>query len=898
MSIPYYHSTSQGLDYFLDNTRGVYTLSAGGQVVLSYDSGRRNSAFSIINEVAGRVIALVNDDGVFHYFGTSGTSGSTQQILEYDGRGRNVYVSLVNTINNRDVLLINDGGVYHYYATNGTAGGTQQILEYDGRGRNVDVSLVNTVNNRDVLLINDGGVFHYYGTDGTAGGTQQILQYDGRGRNVYVSLVNTVNNRDVLSINDGGVFHYYGTDGTSAGTQELMQFDGRGRNVYVSLVNTINGRDVLLINDGGIYRYFGTNGTAAGTQDLFSYDARGTASNVSLVDSKAGFDLLKISAGSDVHYFATDGTKANTKELSRNIDLGSWWNSLIGTVAIGDVSISEGNSGVKTATFTVTRSGGAGAFSVNFATSNGTAQAGSDYAANSGTLSFGVNQNSATISVQIYGDAAYEGDETFAVNLSGATNGAVIARGRGTGTIVNDDAGAGALTVSDVSIAEGSGGTRYAVFTVSRAGGVIPFSVGYSTANGTAIAGSDYGAVSGTLSFAANQNTATISVPIYGDTTYEANETFFLNLSGATNGATLARNRGTGTITNDDAGAGDVSISDVSIVEGDGGTRYAVFTLTRTGGTPAFSLNYATANGTANAGSDYAATAGTLSFAANQNTATVSVPIYGDTAYEADETFFLNLSGATNGATITRAQAKGTITNDDAWPGSVTLTDVTIAEGDSGTRYAVFTIVRTGGTAAFSLDYATANDTARAGSDYGATSGKLSFAANQSSATISVPIYGDKVYEANETFFLNLSGASNGATIARAQARATITNDDAFRDDFAGNSSTTGRLALNAPVSGIVDYFGDHDWFGMQLTAGGKYTAQVQARDADFGRLTDPMLRVYDAHGALVASQHGSALSFTPSSSGTYYLDVGSYSDAGVGGYTASLSIIWGRKPV
>ena len=113
-----------------------------------------------------------------------------------------------------------------------------------------------------------------------------------------------------------------------------------------------------------------------------------------------------------------------------------------GSVSISDVTISEGNSGTKVATFTVTRSGGTAAFDVSFATSNGSATtADGDYAAASGTLHFAANQNTQTISVMINGDTKVEANETFNVDLSNATNGATISDSQGVGTITNDDVG-------------------------------------------------------------------------------------------------------------------------------------------------------------------------------------------------------------------------------------------------------------------------------------------------------------------------------------------------------------------------------------------------------------------------------------------------------------------------
>jgi hypothetical protein len=110
---------------------------------------------------------------------------------------------------------------------------------------------------------------------------------------------------------------------------------------------------------------------------------------------------------------------------------------------------------------------------------------------------------------------------------------------------------------------------------------------------------------------------------------------------------------------------GSISIGDVTVTEGDGGTKLATFTVTRTGGAAAFAVNYATANGSATAGSDYVATSGTLNFASGVTTQTISVTINGDTTVESDETFFVNLFGATNGAAISDSVGVGTIANDD-----------------------------------------------------------------------------------------------------------------------------------------------------------------------------------------------------------------------------------------
>ena len=360
-----------------------------------------------------------------------------------------------------------------------------------------------------------------------------------------------------------------------------------------------------------------------------------------------------------------------------------------GSVSINDVVISEGDSGTKTAAFTVTRSGGTTAFAIDFATSDGSATtADNDYVAASGTLNFAAGVNTQTISVTIDGDSTFESNEAFSINLSGATNGAAISDGSGTGTITNDDAEpAGSVSINDVTVSEGDSGSKVATFTVTRSGGAAAFDVHFATADGSATAAdNDYLASAGTLHFAHGDATQTISVAILGDRGLEADEAFSVNLSNATNGATIGDGSGTGTITNDDLEpVGTVSINDVTISEGNSGSKVATFTVTRSGGTAAFDVNFATSDGSARiADHDYVANAGTLHFGAGDTTQTISVTINGDTQLESSETFFVDLSGATNDAGVIHGHAIGTIADDDAAFASVTFPLATFGPGAGG----------------------------------------------------------------------------------------------------------------------------------------------------------------------------------------------------------------------
>jgi subtilisin-like proprotein convertase family protein len=233
-------------------------------------------------------------------------------------------------------------------------------------------------------------------------------------------------------------------------------------------------------------------------------------------------------------------------------------------ISINDQSIAEGNSGITTATFTVSLNAATSrAVSLNYATAIGaihSATVGTDYVANSGTLSFAPGETTKTLRVSIFGEALNEWDETFVVNLSSATN-ATIGDAQGTGTIINDDP-LPMLSISGGGIIEGNSGTSTTGFTVVlSAPSGRNISVDYATADGTASAGSDYIAKSGTLSFEPGATWHSVDITIQGDLQHEADETFALNLSNATS-AGLASNSGIVTITNDDAGG--VSITPTS----------------------------------------------------------------------------------------------------------------------------------------------------------------------------------------------------------------------------------------------------------------------------------------------------------------------------------------------
>jgi hypothetical protein len=223
------------------------------------------------------------------------------------------------------------------------------------------------------------------------------------------------------------------------------------------------------------------------------------------------------------------------------------------------------------------------------------------------------------------------------------------------------------LSIADAAVKEGHSGVKFMTFTVTlSAAAASPVTVAYSTADGTATSGSDYVAASGSLTFAAGETSKTITVKVKSDRASEGNETFTIRLANA-GGATIADGSATGTLTNDDAAATlpALSVGDVSLREGNSGTAELMFVVTLDkAATGPVTVNYATANGTATAGSDYAPLTGKLTFAAGETSKMVHVVVNGDTVLEANETFSLTLSGA-SGATIADGSAVGQITDDD-----------------------------------------------------------------------------------------------------------------------------------------------------------------------------------------------------------------------------------------
>ncbi|WP_339950471.1 Calx-beta domain-containing protein [uncultured Albimonas sp.] len=469
-------------------------------------------------------------------------------------------------------------------------------------------------------------------------------------------------------------------------------------------------------------------------------------------------------------------------------------------ISLADVSGAEGDAGETHMLVEATLSKAWHApVTVAWTTADGTARAGEDYHPASGTLTFAAGETARTIHVHAMGDTTPETDETLFVRLS-SPEGLEIADGEARVTLRNDDEAAPApppeLTISNRRLDEGDDGWSVARLKVRLSeASDAPVSVDWTTRDGTAAAGEDYRAASGTLTFAPGETVQTLRVRVFGDGLEEGDERFVVRLSNP-EGATLADAKGVVRIRDDDEAApppppppppppedgGTVSysvdnawsggfVATMAVSAGDAplegwtvafdagfeivniwnarivsqeGTRYVLSNLdynadVPAGGTTGFgfqaagddsavsglaldgadppvappaisvagaeavegeflefeislsaasvetiSVRYASQDGGARAGEDYVAVSGTLSFAPGETTKTIRVATLDDAVFEGPESFTIALS-APSGGSLGVPRAQGAIVENDPAPSpGIGIDDAAAAEGDEG----------------------------------------------------------------------------------------------------------------------------------------------------------------------------------------------------------------------
>jgi hypothetical protein len=394
----------------------------------------------------------------------------------------------------------------------------------------------------------------------------------------------------------------------------------------------------------------------------------GVANTIAAVVNNHEITLQSASAaGTNVPFFY--GTKHSDALLSGGVV------TAVGSIpsagphaSIANVIVNEGPAGTTTtANVTVTLDAASPQdVSLAYATTDGTAKAPVDYEAVPAgqRLTIPAGQITGTIPLHIKGNNLNEADKTLTVTISAGQHVQASAT-PATVTIKNDDPTPG-IVAPNMSVAEPSGGaTGNAIVNVSLSGasGRV-LTANYATADGTAIAGTNYGKTTGTLTFNPGETTKQITVPIGDDGKVLDDQSFTLAIQNTADGGgsvVVAVTILEGDLTS--ANTPSLSISDAS-VRSTGGPADAVFTVRMDQSMKRHvTVDYATANGTATAPRDYVPTRGTLTFAPGEVAHTISVPVTGNAKPKFNEDFTVRLSNPTS-ARVARDTGNGIIIND------------------------------------------------------------------------------------------------------------------------------------------------------------------------------------------------------------------------------------------
>ncbi|NJN66639.1 MAG: hypothetical protein HC884_07930 [Chloroflexaceae bacterium] len=432
-----------------------------------------------------------------------------------------------------------------------------------------------------------------------------------------------------------------------------------------------------------------------------------------------------------------------------------------------------------TATVTVTLSNAsAETVLVDYLTGDDTAMAGSDYTTVSGTLTFAPGEMSQSFEVPILVNEEDDvREETVLLMLENPVQATLGITSEATLTIVDPTA----LDLprvrfsSDMFEVHEEEGTATITVTLNMTF-THQVSVDYATSDGTAIAGSDYMTASGTLTFVPDETVQTFDVEILPNFGDAPEETVHLMLSNPVS-ATLGSSDRQATLTIIDATPPTTptvqfSSSTFSVSE-DAGTTTVMVELSH-----AFdqevTVNYATSADTATAGSDYEEASGMLTFAPGATSQTFDITILTDDEEESDETVQLTLSNPSNAELGSQAVAVLTITDVPPVVPAVQFSQAAFEVNEGDGTATIQVTLNPAAEAEVTVEYATSDGTATAGSDYTEASGTLTFAAGATSQTFDITILADEEEETDETVQLTLSNPSANAELG-SQATATLT---------------------------------------------------------------------------------------------------------------------------
>ncbi|MBI2929910.1 MAG: hypothetical protein HYY24_29985 [Verrucomicrobia bacterium] len=409
---------------------------------------------------------------------------------------------------------------------------------------------------------------------------------------------------------------------------------------------------------------------------------------------------------------------------------------------------------------------------VDYATADGSAVAGVKYTASSGTLAFAAGQTKQTLTVPLINDAFAGGTTSFRVALSNPTGGAVLgARTNATVSITDPDRGI-TFRLSTYSVAEDAGAVRIGIARPDD--GDQPVTVEVGTGDLSARAGTDYTGLTNTVTFTSDGHLKFVTIPILDNALKDGNRQFRVTLSnpaGATLGCTRAA---TVTILDNDAGFEFEAAS--STVAEDSGAALLTVRRGNDDTSAAATVHYATSDGSATAGADYTAVAGTFDFAPGEGVKTLSIPILNDGVKEGTETFRVTLSNPSGGVLGTRTTTTVTIQDNDPGTGFDTASRSVWA----GAGEITLPVLR-GNDASldpFTVDYASSDGTAKAGEDYEARAGTMGFSAGATIQSLTIPILRTARTGATRTFTVTLSNPTGGVTLGTATTTVRIQDNE------------------------------------------------------------------------------------------------------------------------
>ncbi len=479
-------------------------------------------------------------------------------------------------------------------------------------------------------------------------------------------------------------------------------------------------------------------------------------------------------------------------------------------ISVADVTAGEADGFVD---FAITLSGPAAqAVSVRYTTSNGTATNGNDYTGEAGTLTFAPGETFKTVRVPLIENTTSEPVQSFYLTLNTPTNG-VIGRTSAIATIVDNDmvAGTPLLQARDVVVDERSGLALVTLTLDKPSTGVVSLMVG------TGSSADFVTQPSRVVAFMPGQTVQTVAVPIVDDAAAEGVEFFDVLLSSVT-GATLPDPRVKVFIAPSEQPQQATPVVSVADTMGDEAVGLVEFHVALSA--PAgqqVSVRWNMSNGTATAGSDYDYSTGTLVFAPGEVLKTLRVPVVHDTTPESTQSFYLTLNTPVN-AVIGNSSATATLYDNDAVAGTPTLQlrDAFVDEKDNFARVVV--TLDKPSTGVVRVNYATANGTAVAGSDYLAQpSQTLVFAPGEVAKEILLPLLDDAAAERAEHFDL-LFSAPAGVTLVDNRARVHIAPSDQ-------TVQSTPIVYLSSPTAGEGDGFAD-----VQISLSAPSAQQVSVR--------------------------------------------------------------------